>query len=135
LNGRDITDGLKLTSGQDVTGLEVEVTNKIPEVSGIVTDSRGEPVHEYAAIIFPQDQQLWTRPSERRTGMVRADQDGRFTFRTLRPGNYYVAAVETIEPGQWMDPDYLAAIRASAERVSVLEGETKTVALKLLTIQ
>ena len=68
-------------------------------------------------------------------GEGRADQDGRFTFRTLRPGNYYVAAVETIEPGQWLDPDYLAAIRTSAVSVSVLEGETKTVALKLLTVQ
>lgn len=134
LNGRDVTEGITVRPGRDVSGLEVEVTDRIPEISGVVTTANGELVHDYVAIFFPQDQELWKIPGEGRTRMVTPDQDGRFKVRSLRPGMYYAAAVDSVETGQWMDPDYLATIQSRAVRLSLGDGETKSVDLKLVTV-
>ena len=131
LNGADVTDGITLRD-EDVSGLEVELTNRVPDVSGLVTNGKGEIVKEYAAIAFPQDQDRWNAPGPGRNAMVRPDEEGRFRFRTLRPGDYYVAAVEHVQNGDWMDPEFLESIRMRATRISVNEGDTQTLDLKLI---
>jgi protocatechuate 3,4-dioxygenase beta subunit len=131
LNGADVTDGITLRD-EDVSGLEVELTNRVPDVSGLVTNGKGEIVKEYAAIAFPQDQDRWNAPGPGRNAMVRPDEEGRFRFRTLRPGDYYVAAIEHVQNGDWMDPVFLESIRMRATRISVNEGDTQTLDLKLI---
>ena len=58
--------------------------------------------------------------------MTRPDDEGRFRFRTLRPGDYYVAAVEHVQNGAWMDPAFLAQFVTASIKVSLGDGETKT---------
>jgi hypothetical protein len=133
LNGIDITDtGLDVSSGTEVAGLEVEVTNRIPEISGGVTNTRNEKVTDYSAIVFPQDEEIRSRTMGGRTALVRPDQDGRFKVRSLRPGDYFIAAVEYVEQGQWLDPEYLETLRGRATRFTISEGESRTIDLKLL---
>ena len=44
-NGVDVTDtGIDFTSGGEFDGIEVELTNRPPEVSGLVTNGGGSPV-------------------------------------------------------------------------------------------
>jgi hypothetical protein len=131
LNGADVTEGLTFRN-EDVTGLEVELTNKVPDVSGLVTNGRGEPVINYFAIAFPQDQERWNAPGPGRTAMVRPDDQGRFSFKTLRPGNYYIVAVEHVQTGEWMDPGFMEAVHTRATRVSLNEGDTQVLDLKLV---
>jgi len=134
LNGADVSDGLTFKN-EDVTGLEVELTNKVPDVSGLVTNGRGEPVSSYFAIAFPQDQERWNAPGPGRTAMVRPDDQGRFSFKTLRPGNYYIAAVEHVQAGEWMDPAFMEAVHTRATRITVNEGDVQTLDLKLVQIR
>ena len=131
LNGADVTESITFRD-EDVTGLEVELTNKVPDVSGLVTDGKGDPVANYFAIAFPQDQEKWTAPGPGRTAMVRADEQGRFRFRTLRPGDYYIVAVEHVQTGEWMDPAFMESVRTRATRVSLNEGDTQVLDLKLV---
>jgi hypothetical protein len=130
LNGADVTEGITFHN-DDVAGLEVELTNRVPDVSGLVTNGRGEPVVNYFAIAFPQDQERRNAPGPGRTAMVRPDDQGRFSFKTLRPGNYYVVAVEHVQNGEWMDPAFMEAVRTRATRISVNEGDTQVLDLKL----
>jgi hypothetical protein len=44
----------------------------------------------------------------------------------------YVAAVEHVQNGDWLDPEYLESIRMKATPVSIAEGDAKTVGLKLI---
>jgi len=134
LNGADVSDGLTFKN-EDVTGLEVELTNKVPDVSGLVTNGRGEPVSSYFAIAFPQDQERWNAPGPGRTAMVRPDDQGRFSFKTLRPGNYYIAAVEHVQADEWMDPAFMEAVHTRATRITVNEGDVQTLDLKLVQIR
>jgi hypothetical protein len=60
LRGLDITDsGVDIKPGQDVDGVDVEVTNRLTSVVGVVTDARGDTAKDYTALVFPQDQNLW----------------------------------------------------------------------------
>src|SRR5262245_16935082 len=131
LSGADVTDSITFEH-DDVTGLEVELTNKVPDLSGAVTNSRGDQVLDYYAIAFPQDQQHWNAPGVGRTAMVRPDDQGRFRFRTLRPGNYYIVAVEHVQAGEWMDPAFMESVQPRATRVVLNEGDTLVTDLKLV---
>ena len=130
LNGIDVTDGIDFKPNEEVSGLEIELTNKVAIVSGLVTNDRGQPAQQYTAIVFAQDKDKWT-PGTRYQGIGRADQDGRFKISGLPSGDYYVIAVDRVEQGQWTDPEYLESIRPNAKSFSLLDGETRTVDLKL----
>jgi protocatechuate 3,4-dioxygenase beta subunit len=131
LNGVDVTDaGLEVKPNEEVSGVEVELTNKLTTISGLVTNSRGEASKDYTAIVFAQDKDRWTGGS-RYQGSGRPDQDGRFKITGLPPGEYYIIAVDRLEPGQQGDPDFLETVRGRATSMSLNEGETKVVDLRL----
>ena len=56
----------------------------------------------------------------------RPDQTGKYRIRGLPPGEYYVAAVDPAEQGEWFEPTYLDDHRAGAARVILGEGDAKT---------
>jgi protocatechuate 3,4-dioxygenase beta subunit len=131
LEGVDVTDsGITVRPNEDVAGVELELTNRLTTVTGTVTNSRGEASKDYIAIVFAQDKEKWIgSPRYQSTG--RPDQDGRFKIAALPAGEYYIVAVDAIEPGQSADPDFLERIRSSATAFSLREGETKSLDLKL----
>jgi protocatechuate 3,4-dioxygenase beta subunit len=132
VNGLDvIDDGIEVTPGQKITGAEVELTTKISTVSGLVTNTRGEPAKDYTLVVFPTDNKRW-KPNSRYLRTARPDQDGRFKISGLPPADYNIVAIEKLEPNvPATDPDFLERILSGAKRLSLSEGETKTVDLKL----
>ena len=131
LNGVDVTDsGIDVKPNEDVSGVEVELSNRLTTVLGVVTNNRGEASKDYVAIVFPQDKEKWMAPT-RYQSTGRPDQAGRFKIVGLPPGDYYIVAVDRIEPGQSGDPEFLESIRTMATPLSLLEGETKSVDLRL----
>lgn len=129
--GVDVIDtGLEVRAYEDVSDVEIELTNKVTDVSGAVTNSRGEPAKDYALVVFASDRQKWPGPT-RYTRTARPDQNGRFKVNGLPPGDYLAVAVEYIEPGSWGDPDILERLRPKAASFSLREGETKAIDLRL----
>jgi hypothetical protein len=134
LNGDDITDKpMDFGGTQEITGLQILVTDKVPEVNGKVTNDKGEPTRDYTVVIFPEDSSKWGYPSRYiRSG--RADQDGLFKIRALPPDEQYLAvAVDYLEDGEGGDPEFLEQIRDRATRVSVGDGEVKALDLRVVT--
>jgi len=131
LNGADVTDaGFDIKGNEEITGLEVELTNKVTTISGLVTNARGEVLKEYSALVFAQDSTRWSG-NARYQGMGRPDQDGRFKISGLAPGDYYIIALDRLDTGEAGNPEFLERIRTKASRVSLDEGETKTVDLRI----
>jgi Carboxypeptidase regulatory-like domain len=132
LNGADVLDsGIEFKPNQNVRGLEVELTNKVSVVAGLVTTGRGEASRDYTAIAFPQDSDRWKDTNSRYIRTGRPDQDGRFKLSGLPSGDYLLIAVDHINPGESSDPEFLERIRTKATRFSLSEGETKSIDLKL----
>jgi hypothetical protein len=81
-------------------------------------------------VAFAADSRKWG-PHTRFIRSVRPDQSGNFKLAGLPPEDYLVAALEYLEPGDEGDPDLLERLRPAAIPVSIREGASKTLALKL----
>ena len=133
LNGADVTDsGIDFRPNEDLSGLEVELTSQVSDLSGFVSNSRGENVKDYSVVVFSRDRERWGFAS-RFLGGGRPDQDGKYRVRNLPAGNYYAIALDYVEQGAGTDPEFLDRVKDRATEFSLGDGETKTLSLKLVT--
>ncbi len=131
VNGIDVTDdGVEIRPNEEINGIEIEMTNHQSDVSGLVTNARGDAVKDYSLIVFAQDRERWA-PGSRYVRTGRPDQDGRFKITGLPAGQYYVIAVDYVEPGDATDPEFLERVRTKSMRFSLTDGEMKTMDLKV----
>lgn len=130
--GEDVTDtGVEFTSGRSIDDLQIVVTQKATELSGLVTDDRNRPVVDSTVVIFPANRERWGYLS-RYLRTVRPDTEGRYNVRSLPPGeDYLIIAVQNLENGQGGDPEFLARARDEAKPLTLNEGEIKAVDIKL----
>jgi len=133
LNGVDVTDaGFDVGTNQDIGGIEVELTNRVSSLSGLVTNGRGETITEYSAIVFSQDRERWTDSGRYfRTG--RPDQQGRYKVTGLPAGEYFAVAVDSVDPNDVTSAEFLERASSRAVRFSLGDAETKSVDLRLVT--
>ena len=128
---QDVTDTpIDFVPGRDVDGIEIVFTRKRTDLSGAVTNERGEVDTDATVIIFSADRERWTAMT-RFVRTARPAQDGRYSMRGMPPHDYLIVAVRNMEMGQWQDPDFLESIRDQAVRVSLGDGETTVQDLKV----
>jgi protocatechuate 3,4-dioxygenase beta subunit len=102
------------------------------QLTGTVTGSDGKPADDYTAILFPEDASQWTVWS-RFIRTARPDQKAQFTFDSMPPGQYLVAAVAMVERDQWLYPEFLKQLRAVATRVTLEPAGRQTIRLRVVT--
>lgn len=130
LEGKDITDEpVDVMHGQTVEGLRVVLTDRLTDVSGQVTDGRGQ-AKDYVVVIQPDGEAQGPIPS-RFLRTTRPDQDGRFRVRGMPPGRYVATAVESLEQGRHFVPEVQRELREKGRSFSVAEGASVVVDLKL----
>ena len=130
LNGIDVTDsGIEVPANRSVSGVEVERTAKPSGATGTIADENGQPIRDVWVVIFAQDSQRWTSQT-RYIAAGRPNANNTYNL-NVPAGDYFVAAVADLEPGEWNDPDVLTPLRERATRVTIADGERKTVDLKL----
>jgi hypothetical protein len=118
--------------GQNITGALITFTDRQAELSGTITNDRGQPAPDYTIVVYPADTRYWI-PDSRRIRTTRPATDGRFVFTGLAPGEYRLAPVFDVEPGSWYDPAFLQQLDAGAVRVQVGDGEKKVQSLRVST--
>jgi carboxypeptidase family protein len=131
LDGKDVTD-TPLDFGAAYSGKPVEVvlTQRRGEVSGVVQNDRGQLTSDYQVVLFPEDEMQWT-PFSRAFAVGGPDQQGRFTIQNLPPARYFAAAVASLAPGDERNPEVLSRLRGGATSFELSEGESRTVSLRL----
>ena len=129
VNDREVLEGSFDLFG-DIDGVTVTYTNRVAQLSGKLQDASGAPVSDYHVIVYPKDARLWT-PHSTRIQAVRPSTDGSYLVKRLAPGDYLVAAVIDVEPGEWIDPAFLQRLTPASLPVTLAEGEQKVQDLKL----
>ena len=128
---RDVSDApLDMNSGEELSGLEVVLTNRVTHVAGRITDQK-DAIADGTVIIFAADPGKWFERS-RWIRSARPDQQGRYEVAGLPAGEYLAVALDYVQDGVWSDPEYLAPLVKQAQKVTLREdGESITVPLKL----
>ena len=62
---------------------------------------------------------------------VRPDQKGQYQLKGLPPGEYLAVAVDYVPDGMWNDPAYLESLRRYGQTLTLAEGSSTTLSLKL----
>jgi hypothetical protein len=128
---RDVADlPLEVRAGQHVGGVNVVISDRVTDISGTVPDADGQLLSDYTVVAFSTDASTW-RPQSRFIQVGRPDANGQFRIRGLPPGDYMIVALDDVESGEWFDPAFLNSARRDAIRVSLSDGDTKSVELKL----
>ena len=132
LDGEDVTDsGIEFTPGRSYDGLQIILSQKATDLSGLVSDDRGKPVVDATVVIFPANRDLWTY-SSRYMRTTRPDTNGRYSVKWLPPlEDYLIIAVQNLEQGQGGDPEFLSRAAEQAKRLSLNEGELKALDITL----
>jgi hypothetical protein len=131
-DGRDISDAVvEMKSGEELSGVQVIVTNRVTSVGGPVVDSTGAVLTDATVIVFGDDPAKWAEDS-RWVRAVRTDAQGRYEAKGLPPGEYRAIALEYAEDGIWNDAEYLASIRQDALRLTLRETDRVTLSLTLV---
>lgn len=129
--GRDVA-GLPIDMRPQVpiAGVTIVVSNRLPALTGTVSDG-GRPADGATVLLFPANPALWVEAAgNQRT--TRPDAAGGYRFEGLRPGDYFVIAVHSMQQWQMNDPDFLGEQRAKASRITVGDGELAPLALTVV---
>jgi len=103
-------------------------------VKARVMDDRAAPVRNCTVMVFSTFRDRWSALSRwvKKTEYLSAD--GTFTVKGLPPGDYWVAAIErqdsTFEPTA--DPDLLDSLASRASRITLGEGQSQNLTLRLI---
>lgn len=129
--GVDVTDaGIDIQ--QDVHDVQITLTNRPGAIAGIVTDASGNPAPGAAVAIFPEDRDRRAAPLNRFLATVRTGPDGKFEVKGLPPGTYFAFAVPRLVDGEWAHPDQLERTAPRATRVTLADGQSIAIALRLI---
>ncbi len=131
-NGVDVTDAGVEVGGQGASGIDIEMTNRLQQVSGSVADAKGDRVKDYAVAVFPSDRSRWGAATARYFAIGRPGDDGQFKVSTLPPGEYYAVALDTVSPTEWQDPETLERLSRQASTFVLTPGDTRTLDLRLI---
>ncbi|HEY7475881.1 MAG TPA: carboxypeptidase-like regulatory domain-containing protein [Vicinamibacterales bacterium] len=131
LGGRDLLDGrIEITADMHLAGVEVTFTDRRSELSGRLQSASGDAASDVFVIAFAADRRFWG-PNARRVQAVRPGVDGRYVIKDLPAGDYLLAAVTDVDQDEWQDPAFLERLQAVAVKVTIAEGEKKTLDLRI----
>ena len=120
-----------LTSGPPAT-VDILVSPKAGIVSGVAQNpNTSHPPPGATIVLLPKEKERL--PIFAFYHQQTTDQYGRFTFKNVAPGQYKVYAWEDVEPGAWLDPDFMKLLEAKGESITVAESDQTQVQINLIT--
>jgi uncharacterized protein (DUF2141 family) len=124
-NGEDSLDApFTLPPNQHVLDATITFTERLAQVTGTLRNTAGAAAADCTVVLFPEEPSLWV-PTSRRIQGVRPAADGTYLMRNLPAGNYLLAAVDDVEPGEWFDPAFLQRLGPAAVRITIADSEQK----------
>ena len=131
LGGRDLLDGeVEISGDTDLAGVEVTFTDRRSELSGTLQTGAGDAASDVFVIAYAADRRFWG-PNARRVQAVRPGVDGKYAIKDLPAGEYLLAAVTDIDQNEWQDSAFLERLQPASIKVTIADGEKKTLDLRV----
>ena len=136
VGGRNATGRTFDLTSAATSDVIVTFTDKVSSLTGTARDASGMPESEATIVVFPVDKSLWLEHAfpSLRIRSVAPGRDGRYSFRGLPAGEYFVTAVDAPPPGS-RGATILNALSNGATRITIAEGESKTQDLRVLVVR
>jgi hypothetical protein len=129
IDGKDVTQTpTAFEPGRSYQNVEITLTQKRATVIGTVVDRRGRAAADRVVVLFAEER-AWWYPRSRGVFSTRSDESGRFTIATLPDGSYLIVALDAFPAGAEQDAETLATLVPRATRLTLGEGETRTIRL------
>ena len=133
LDAEDVTDRLVDLKNRPSATLRIVLTDRVTQLVGSVASSSfaDTATGPSTIVVFADDETKWSYPS-RFIRTARSNSQGTFQVAALPPNqDYRVIAVDYLEEGEESDPEFLKRMRERGTRVSLREGERRSVELRL----
>jgi hypothetical protein len=117
---------LQVEPGDSLPEGTLTFTDRTGEISGLLKSPAGGPAVDRTVLVFPAGDIYWV-PQSRRIQVTQSRQDGRYVVRGLPSGEYRIASVDFVEPGQQFDPAFLASLAGGAASATLPAGGRVTV--------
>jgi hypothetical protein len=98
----------------------------VGQISGMVQDVKQQPAAGSLVTLLPDPLKEERNDLYR---MTTADQNGQFTMQGIPPGEYKLIAWEDVDPGAYMDPEFLKPHESRAQRITVQANSPQQVSL------
>jgi hypothetical protein len=132
--GKDASDfPVQIQPEEQLSGVVVTMTTATQRLTGLLQDGSGAPAPGLTVVVFPADRAYWSIPRRIRT--ARSGRDGRYSMADLPAGDYRMAAVTDLGPGESGDPAFLDTLVATAIAFSLRDGEHRVQDLRVGRLQ
>jgi protocatechuate 3,4-dioxygenase beta subunit len=130
--GQDVTRApLDLTAGGGGS-LEIVLSPKAADVTGVVLSEKGDPVQGVPVTLWPKIPDRGSATNGIKS--ANTDQNGSFKISGLAPGDYYAAAWDDIpEAGLAQNPDFLAQFASDDTALNMAESAHQNASVKFIT--
>lgn len=114
-----------------IAPLEIVLSPSAATVDGVALDDKNQqPVAGATVALVPQEDGRRNRVMYYRTAV--ADAAGRFSLSGIIPGTYKFFAWDDIEPGAYMDPEFMKQWESKVTAKTIREGAREAVSLSVL---
>jgi hypothetical protein len=124
-----LVTGLDLSRGA-AGRIDIVLSPNAGQVEGAVQNEKQQPAAGATVVMAPQEKERLDQAPYYKT--VTTDQYGRFTIRSVDPGEYKVYAWEDVESGAYMDPDFVKPVENQGASVTIRESSRESLQLKLI---
>lgn len=128
--GQDaLVPGLNLTSGV-AAPLDIVLAPNAGQATGVVQNEQQQPAAGVTVVLIPQEKERSDQAQYYKTATT--DANGSFTLKNLDPGQYKIYAWRDVEPGAYMDPEFVRPVENRGESLTIRESSQANVQLKLI---
>ena len=137
IGGRDATDAAFAIGDSDVNDVVITYTDRPASVAGTVTLPKTAVDAGASVFLFPANRTRWVdaRLGSRTFRVTRTSAAGTFSWTSVPPGDYLLAAVRDEDAADWPDVQFLGRLASIATPIKVSANQASKADLSLSVIK